>query len=138
MTTLAADNPRIFEVESLFDNLPAVATDILYAGSAAGSSSGNARPLVAGDSFLGFVEDTCDNSAGAAGAKLVKIRREGFVKLSITGVTAESDIGTAVYATDDNAFTLTASGASKIGVISRWVSGTLAIVHFYGRQIVMA
>lgn len=132
MTTLALDKPRSFAVSEALDinEIPAVASDIIYEGAAVGDSSGNGRPLVAGDGFMGFAKERCDNSAGAAGAKKIKLYERGKVQLSVTGVTSENNVGDAVYATDDNTFTLTASGASAIGKVSRWISGTTCIVYF--------
>jgi len=136
MTTLAKDKPRAFGVseEVKPNEVPAVATDIIYEGAAVGLSSGYGRPLVAADVFVGFARERCDNSAGSAGAKNVKIWEKGKIQIAVTGVTAVTDIGSDVYATDDDTFTLTASGASSIGTIVRYVTGTTVIVEFEGAQ----
>lgn len=132
MTTLAADSIRTYEAgaNDIFNDLPAVATDILYEGSAAGMSSGYARPLVAGDSFAGFVHRQCDNSAGAAGAKNVKVRQKGHIIAAVVGVTAVTDVGSTVYMSDDNVFTLSSTSNSSIGKIIRWISSTSCVVAF--------
>ncbi len=133
MATLAADKPRQYgavHVED-FTDLPVIASDILYEGSAVGLSSGNARPLVAADKFVGFVFRNVDNSAGAAGAKNVRVRRKGTVVVPITGVTGVGDHTKQVYASDDDTFTLTSAGNSKIGHIVRFISGTTCEVDFY-------
>lgn len=132
MATLAQDKPRSFAVSEALDQneIPAVATDIIYEGAAVGDSSGNARPLVGGDAFIGFCRERCDNSAGAAGAKKVKLIERGKIQLSVTGVSSSDNIGATVYATDDDTFTLTASGASSIGKVARWITGTTCIVFF--------
>lgn len=132
MATLAADNPRVFE--SGHDNglnaLPVVASDIIYDGAAVGMSSGNARPLTAGDDFAGFCVKQADNSSGSAGDINVDLYQTGVVKLAVTGVTAKTDVGSDVYASDDNTFTLTASGNSSIGTIVRYISSTTVMVKF--------
>lgn len=132
MTTLARDKARACEagVAPVFNHIPVVASDIIYAGAAVGLSSGNARPLSGGDVFQGFAEEMVDNSLGAAGAKKVKVRQEGIVELSVTGVSAITNKDATVYATDDDTFTLSSTGGSSIGKIVRWISGTKCMVKF--------
>lgn len=132
MSTLAADKVRKFRGESRYIDLPAVATDILYCGSAAGDSSGTVRPLNAGDAFLGFIDAKADNSAGAASAIPVRIRVTGSVLLSVTSVASADDQGVTVYASDDDTFTLASTNNSSIGKVEEWVSGTTCWVHFEG------
>lgn len=133
MATLAVDKFRVYENQGntpVYNDLPAVATDIIYNGSAVGISSGNARPCTTSDEFAGFCVEQCDNSAGSAGAKRVKVLAKGYIKLSVTGVSAVTHINDAVYLTDDDTFTLTSSGGLQIGKVYRWISGTTCIVYF--------
>lgn len=132
MTTLAQNAVREYEggIEHQND-LPVIASDIIYEGAAVGENgSGYFRPLVAGDNFAGFAIAKADNSSGAAGAKKVWLKTKGRIQLSVTGVTAVTDEGSMVYASDDNTFTLTSSGNSAIGKIVRYISGTTVIVVF--------
>lgn len=131
MTTLAVDKARAYELGTV-QEYPVIATDIIYEGAAVGeNASGFARPLVAGDPFLGFAENRCDNSAGAAGAKTLRVRRRGQVQLPVAGATAvTANDGPLVYASDDDTFTLTASTNSVIGRVSRWVESGVCIVEF--------
>jgi len=132
MTTLAKNEVRAYE-EGDYNDLPVIAADIIYDGAAVGENgSGYFRPLVAGDNFAGFAQKKADNSAAgaAAGDVNVRVRDKGKIKLSVTGVTAVTDEGSTVYASDDDTFTLTASGNSAIGKIVRWISGTTVIVAF--------
>ena len=130
MTTLAADKARNFELGDLQD-LPMIASDIIYEGAAVGDNgSGLARPLVAADPFLGFAERTADNSAGAASALRVRVRTRGQVQLAVVGAASAADVSETVYASDDDTFTRTASTNTAIGKVSRWVSGTTCIVAF--------
>lgn len=130
MTTLAADKARAYELGDLQD-LPMIAADIIYEGAAVGDNgSGLARPLAAADPFLGFAERIADNSAGAASAKNVRVRTRGSVVVAVTGAASAADVGEAVYASDDDTFTLTSSGNSAIGKVARWVSGTTCVVYF--------
>lgn len=130
MTTLAKNSPRDFVLGDLQD-LPVVATDIIYEGAAVGENgSGYFRPLVAADPFAGFAQSQADNSAGAAGAINVRVKPCGRIVLSVTGVTAVTDEGSTVYASDDDTFTLTSSGNTAIGKIVRYIGGTSVEVYF--------
>lgn len=140
MATLIANEPRAYATDPVSRNdLPMIASDIIYEGAAVGDDgSGLARPLVAADPFLGFASRKADNSAGVASAEDVKVYDHGTVQLSVTGVSSADDVNETVYATDDNTFTLTASGASSIGKVLKWVSGTTCLVYFeavYKRSI---
>lgn len=129
MTTLAIDRPRDFELGDQND-LPMIAADIIYEGAAVGDNgSGYARPLAAGDPFRGFAVAQVDNSAGAAGAKLVRVRHRGRTALTIAGV-AITSVGGVVYASDDDTFTMTASTNSPIGTVVRFVGSGVGIVEF--------
>lgn len=133
MTTLAANKNRTFEVgiDDLND-VPAVAADIIFAGAAVGdNASGLARPFVDGDPFLGFAVAKCDNSAGAASAKSVRVAQRGTVKLTLGGTVTAAKIGDPVYATDDNTFSLTDSGSDvAIGSLTRFITSTTGMVYF--------
>lgn len=138
MTTLAVEESRPFESHGhpFFNDLPVIASDKIFEGSAVGENgSGNMRPLVAGDPFMGFASKSADNSSGSAGDVDVHVRQYGAVQLTVTGVSAVTDIGKPVYASDDNAFTLTAGVNSLIGSVMRWVTSTTAIVSFQATQI---
>ncbi len=135
MATLSADSPRVFETghDDGINEIPMIATDIIYDGAAVGdNASGLARPLVAADPFLGFATEKADNSAGSASDIKVKIKSKGVAKLTVTGVSSTADVGEKVYATDDDTFTLTASGASAIGRVLRWITSTTCLVSFQG------
>lgn len=129
MTTLATDAIRSFEIPDRND-LPVIATDIIYEGAAVGDNgSGYARPLQAGDPFRGFALGKADNSVGAAGDINVHLITRGRVQLTVSGV-AITDVGKAVYASDDNAFTLTSSTNTYIGRVVRYVGSNTCIVEF--------
>ncbi|HWH75556.1 MAG TPA: hypothetical protein VNV16_14960 [Methylibium sp.] len=130
MTTLAANKPRGYELGE-FNELPMIAADIIYEGAAVGDNgSGLARPLVALDPFMGFAQRKADNSAGAASALKVQVRTKGLIELSVTGAASAADVGEAVYASDDDTFTLTSTNNTPIGKVHRWVSGTTCVVYF--------
>ncbi len=129
MTTLAADKTRSYELGEQND-CPVIAADIIYENAAVGDNgSGYARPLVAGDQFLGFALAQADNSAGAAGDVNVRVRVKGRVQLPVSGV-AITSVGLGVYASDDDTFTLTATSNSYVGRIVRYVSSGQVVVEF--------
>lgn len=140
MATLAANLKRTYEFneDALISDVPVVAAGIIYEGAAVGEdiSTGLARPLEDGDTFLGFAVAKADNSAGSAGDVYVRVRQQGIVKLAVTGVAAAADLGNPVYATDDNTFSDTDSGSdTQIGKVTRWVSGTTCMVRFEATAI---
>ncbi len=133
MTTLAADKIRtyFFTGTPQTNELPVIASDIIYQGAAVGENgSGYARPLVAADPFLGFAEAKVDNSAGAAGDKTVFLKTKGKVRLSISGLAITANDRAAVYASDDDTFTLTATSNTLIGYVDRWESSGVGVVEF--------
>lgn len=130
MTTLAAGKPREYSLGDI-EEYPVIASDIIYEGAAVGeNASGYARPLVAADPFLGFAVETVDNSSGAAGAKTVKVRTRGRAQLAVASLAITDNDRVAVYASDDDTFTKTSSGNSKIGWCSRYISSGVGIVEF--------
>jgi len=130
MTTLAANAPRVL-VGGDVNELPVIATDIIWEGAAVGVvlASGHARPLTAVDKFAGFALAKADNSAGAAAAINCRMFRKGCVKLSVAGAVI-TDVGQPVYATDDNAFQFTPTSAVFIGFVRRFVSSGVVEVDF--------
>lgn len=139
MTTLAKDKGRTYQLDDLRQaTIPIIANDIVYAGAAVGESSsdGTARPLVGGDTFLGFCYEKVDNTGGAAAAKNVYLYTKGYVWLTVTGLDNVNDLGATVYATDDDTFTLTASGASSIGKVVQYDSARAqGLVYFEANQL---
>lgn len=136
--TLAANEPRTYEGGERNEH-PVVAADIIYEGAAGGDNgSGYARPLVAGDPFLGFAEAKADNSSGAAGDIRCRFIEKGKVVIPVTGASALTDRLSKVYASDDNTFTLVAGSNTLIGVVHRWVTGTTCVVEFNVNSVELA
>lgn len=131
MTTLAANAQRAYQLGDQED-YPVIAADIIYQGAAVGeNAAGYARPLEAGDPFLGFALSPVDNSTGAAGDLRVTVQRRGSVVLAVTGATAiTANDRPIVYASDDDTFTLTAGSNTPIGRVQRWIASGEAIVEF--------
>ena len=138
MANLTTPSPRQFAVNPDFMDYP-IGTSKIYEGSAvsdAGSPSAGtnvANTLVAGENFLGFADQTVDNTSGASGVT-ISVATKGYVQLVVTGVTSAS-LGATVYASDGNTFTLTSTSNSKIGKVAKIVSGTTVLVAFYGLAV---
>jgi hypothetical protein len=133
MATRSSDIKRDFDasVDPWFEEWGATASDIIYEGSAVGlNTSGYALPAVVADMFAGFCAEQCDNSAGAAAAKNVKVRTQGKVKIPIVGASAITDRGSKVYLGDDDIFSLTSTAKKLIGKIVRHISSTTCLVFF--------
>jgi hypothetical protein len=129
--TLSANALRDYQLGDNED-YPVVASDIIYQGAAVGENgSGYARPLQAGDAFLGFALDYVDNSSGSAGDRTITVRTRGKVRLTVAGSTAITDNDRPiVYASDDGTFTTTAGSNTPIGRVHRWIASTDAVVEF--------
>lgn len=130
MTTLAKNSPRDYELGDMND-IPMVASDIIYDGAAVGvvKATGHARPLVAQDIFGGFAKEKKDNSAGAAAALNIRVQKIGQISLSVAGAVI-TDVGQPVYATDDDVFVFLPTAATFIGFVKRFVSAGVVIVDF--------
>lgn len=130
MTTLAKDTPRDFQLGDLED-YPVIADDIIYEGAAVGeNASGYARPLQAGDVFLGFATQQADNSGGSAGDIRVTVRTRGRAKLAVGSLAITDNDRVPVYASDDDTFTKTSTSNSLIGYVSRFISSGVGVVEF--------
>ncbi|MFQ5805334.1 MAG: cytoplasmic protein [Phycisphaerae bacterium] len=92
----------------------------IYKGAFVGSNSstGYARPLVAGDDFAGVAYKQADNTVAGhtAGGIDVRLHQSIDIVHALSGV-ANTDIGSVVYASDDGTLTLTATNNSRIGRI---------------------
>jgi hypothetical protein len=132
MTTLAVNTPRAEELGSI-NEVPMIASDIIYEGAAVGAvdGTGHARPLTAADKFIGFAERKADNAAGLAAAVNVRVKKKGTAQLAVSGAVI-TDVGQPVYATDDNTFVFLPTAAVFIGFVRRFVSSGVVIVEYDG------
>jgi len=130
MTTLAVDSPLTI-VTGDFNSIGIIANDIVFEGAMVGeNASGYGRPLVAGDLFVGHSLVQVDNTSGLAGAKEIRLRTGRYRgKATISGVLI-TDVGKEVFASDDDTYTLSSYGNSRVGVVIRYVTTNTAIVEF--------
>jgi len=130
MTTLSADKRRDLVLGEV-NEIPIIIAEIIYEGAAVGTvkASGHAWPLAFGYKFVGFAEQKCDNSTGAAAAKNVRVITKGTAKLSVSGAVI-TDVGAPVYATDDDTFVFLPTGGVFIGFVKKFVSSGIVEVQF--------
>lgn len=106
---------------------PVVASDIIYQGALVKhNAAGYLAPCAAeaGAVFAGVAYEKVDNSAGAAGAKTCRVEKNGSFLMSGTGL-GQSDVGSAVYASDDDTVSTTqATNEQLVGYIVEFISST--------------
>jgi hypothetical protein len=100
---------------------PAKAATKFYYHTAIGLDTAHARPLVAGDKFLGINARPVDNTNGAAGDEMVVTETGHLILVAVAGATASNaSAQVKVYASDDTTFTTTATNNSLMGVIEQY------------------
>lgn len=127
MAAATADLNPIYELGDVGD-LPVKASQTIYRGEAVGLTSGYARQLNAGDTFVGFATAKAVGTSSDGGVN-VNIIRNGFRVLTISGV-AVTDVAKPVYASDSNTYVLTQSTNTRIGTVARYISSNTALVKF--------
>ena len=133
MTTLAVDKPRAYELGD-FNSFPVIAADIIYEGAVVGDNgSGFARPLAAGDPFLGFSSKKSITRPGRQATSGCGCMMSGKIVLPITSL-AITDRGKPVYASDDDTFTLTPSTNTYVGMVVRWERTGYGLIAFDAKR----
>jgi predicted RecA/RadA family phage recombinase len=116
-----SSNAAVLRMPEGLVEYPVAASAVIYQGAMLGLSGGYARPLAAGDAFIGIAYEKIDNTGGAAGAKRVRVQVRGIYRLSGAGF-AQSTVGTAMYGSDDATATTTSAGNSPIGKCVKYES----------------
>ena len=131
MTALAANIDRK-EKEGKLVSSPVVASDIIYAGALVKhNAAGFLAPCSAevGAVFAGVAFEKVDNASGSAGDKACKVEKLGSYIMQSSGL-AQSDVGSAVYASDDTTVSTTqAVNEQLVGYIVEYISATEARVR---------
>lgn len=137
MAALAV-NVKYDEKEAKLVAHPVVASDIIYQGALVKhNAAGFLAPCAAevGAVFAGVAFEKVDNSAGAAGDLKCRVIKEGRFLLTSSGF-SQADVGSAVYASDDQTFSTTqAVNEQLIGYIDEFVSATQVWVRISGVAI---
>ena len=121
-------------------DLPMGASETIYKGGFVSLDAGDAygAPLAAGEVFVGLALEKVVSSA-SNGADTCKVLVGGMFQQAITSV-AQADIGKAVYASDDQTLTLTATSNSSVGrIVNVPATGTAIIqMKMLGETLVQA
>ncbi|UCE60485.1 MAG: hypothetical protein JSU63_01805 [Phycisphaerales bacterium] len=88
----------------------------IFKGAFVGLSGGYARPLTAGDPWVGIAYEEMNNSSGADGDLSVRVYTTGDFGLTLSGATVSS-IGRPVFASADDTLTFTGAGNSYVGIV---------------------
>jgi hypothetical protein len=119
MALTADRNVKFYTSQELID-VPVDDSVKLYKGALVGynRSTGYARPLTAGDDFLGVAYRQADNTIAGhtAGGIHVRLHQSVDIIHTLAGVTT-GDVGKDVYASADDTLTLTPTGNSRLGRI---------------------
>lgn len=115
---LTADRDVEFYTSQELVDIPINDDVKVYKGAFVGHdrSTGYARPLNAGDDFLGVAYRPADNtvSGHSAGGVSTRLHQAVDIVHALSGVTV-ADIGKDVHASDDETLTLTPTGNSRVG-----------------------
>ena len=109
-------------------DFPVAANSKIYAGSlVCANTSGYAVPAAdtAGLKFLGVALEQEDNTAGANGAKTVRLRRTGNFLFDAASI-SQSMVGSPMYVMDDHTIDDAAGPTNdiRVGVLVKYVSDT--------------
>jgi len=107
---------------------PVAASTKIYAGSlVCVNADGFAVPAAdtSGYVFVGVALEQVDNSAGANGAKNLRVRRQGVFEFDAASIT-QAMVGDPMYAVDDHTFDDAAGPTNdiKVGLLVKYASAT--------------
>jgi hypothetical protein len=125
-TALAANADRSRFVDQELREYPVAASEHVYRGSYVGvNPAGYLKTFVPGDEFVGIAYEEADNSSGAAAAINCQVFVQGDFSLTLTSA-ALTDVHKPVYATDDNALSLTGHPDAYVGRIVHYITTSTA------------
>jgi len=128
MTALAANANITRFVDTEIREWPVAASQHIYRNSFVGiDPAGNSKTFVPGDRFAGIAYEEADNSSGAAAAIKCRVVVEGDFTFALTSG-AQTDDGSAVYATDDATISLSGHPDAFVGRILHLDPDTSAYV----------
>lgn len=125
MAALTADTAATIMRENERFSFPAAAATKFYKGGIVAINASNVlvkATLAAGLKVVGIAEEGIDNTAGAAGAVRVPVRR-GLFRFTNAGSFVLSDIGTTAYIADDQSVNKTSASNSAVGIVRDVDSG---------------
>ena len=130
MASTAARDGRRKDADLQAYQMPASTTlykETLISARVADGYAYSSRSGTATDIFLGVAMETKTNGA-VAGATLLKVWKEGIFVFNASGL-AQTDIGAAVYASDNDTVTKTSTNNQLVGYITEVLSASLCRVR---------
>ncbi|MGQ9687283.1 MAG: hypothetical protein ACUVXF_00625 [Desulfobaccales bacterium] len=127
MAALTKDRATPYR-EGIEIEFPVAANTKIFSGSlVSANSNGYAVPAAdtAGHKFLGVALEQADNSAGANGAKKVRVRRAGVFEFDALSIT-QAMVGAAMYVVDDHTVDDYSGPTNdiRVGILVKYVSDT--------------
>lgn len=117
-------------------SVPVAADAVIYEGTLVYEDAGGDGIATIVDettNFLGIAREFCDNTGGADAAKSVDVWTDGDFVLTCSAATlAAADIGKTAFGVDNFAFTETVTDAPPVGIITKFISTTSALVSIKG------
>ncbi len=92
------------------------------------AADGYARPLTAGDPFVGIAYEEVDNSGGADGAASARVYTLGDFGVTLVGATV-ADVCRPVFASGDDVLTFAAAGHTFVGIAQDVVANNSVILR---------
>ena len=119
---LAANRDVDHYIDQELRSFQVAASAHVFKGAVVGlSAAGHARPLTAGDPFVGMAYEEMDNTSGADGDLSVRVYTLGDFGHPLSGAVL-ADVGRPVFASADDTLTFTGSPNSYVGVVQDFVS----------------
>ena len=105
----------------------------VYKGAFVGlATDGYAQPLAAGDPFVGIAYEEGDNTSGIDGDISVRVFTIGDFGLTLTGA-AITDIGRAVFTSDDGTVTFDPAGNSFVGYVQDFITANEIVLRLHAK-----
>lgn len=116
MSALTEDRATVYMISDYDHHPVAAAAKIFGLSLVMRDATGFLKPGAdtASHTFAGVSDQQADNSAGAAGAIMCKVRKEGDFLFAKSGTITEANIGATVYLVDDQTVALVGTTSNDI------------------------
>jgi hypothetical protein len=128
MAILSANALREILPDEGIREFPVVAADIIYRGAYVGMDpAGYVKPFEVGDMFIGIAYEEALNSGGDAGDVDCRVYVGGTFNLVLTSA-ALTDVGSPVFATNDNTLARTGHPDAWVGTVLHYEKSGYAVI----------
>lgn len=128
---LTVDTP-VVQVLGNKEQYPVLADEVIFEGSmVSASTTGYAKNLAGGETFLGHSLLKKQDATGKVdGDESVQVLTGVYsLEVGFSGAVI-TDVGSEIYASDNNTLTKTSSGNTLVGKIVRYVNANTVVVRF--------